>query len=76
VGAAWSGEYTWPATDKPIYEYARREGNCAPGSILRARGDKRRRKQRRKHKSATQTSGAFPVRRSDGPWPAADLLLH
>jgi hypothetical protein len=26
---AWSGEYTWPATDKPIYEYACHEGNYA-----------------------------------------------
>jgi hypothetical protein len=31
----WSGEYTWPATDKPIYEYACHEGNYALGSILR-----------------------------------------
>ena len=30
----WSGEYTWPATDKPIYEYACHEGNYALGSIL------------------------------------------
>ena len=32
---AWSGEYTWPATDKPIYEYACHEANYALGSILR-----------------------------------------
>jgi hypothetical protein len=32
---AWTGEYTWPATDKPIYEYACHEGNYALGSILR-----------------------------------------
>jgi hypothetical protein len=31
----WTGEYTWPATDKPIYEYACHEGNYAFGSILR-----------------------------------------
>jgi len=31
----WIGEYTWPATDKPIYEYACHEGNYALGSILR-----------------------------------------
>jgi hypothetical protein len=31
----WTGEYTWPATDKPIYEYACHEGNYAMGDILR-----------------------------------------
>jgi hypothetical protein len=31
----WTGEYTWPVTDKPIYEYACQEGNYALGSILR-----------------------------------------
>ena len=31
----WTGEYTWPATDKPIYEYACHEGNYALGGILR-----------------------------------------
>jgi hypothetical protein len=31
----WTGEYTWPATDKSIYEYACHEGNYALGSILR-----------------------------------------
>ena len=31
----WKGEYTWPATDKPIYEYACHEGNYALGGILR-----------------------------------------
>jgi hypothetical protein len=31
----WTGEYTWPTTDKPIYEYACHEGNYALGSILR-----------------------------------------
>jgi hypothetical protein len=30
----WTGEYTWPATEKPIYEYACHEGNYALGSIL------------------------------------------
>jgi hypothetical protein len=31
----WTGEYTWPATAKPIYEYACHEGNYALGSIMR-----------------------------------------
>jgi hypothetical protein len=31
----WTGEYTWPATDKPMYEYACHEANYALGSILR-----------------------------------------
>jgi len=31
----WTGEFTWPATDKPIYEYACHEGNYALGDILR-----------------------------------------
>src|SRR6266849_8283516 len=31
----WTGEYTWPATDKPIYEYACHEGNYALGDVLR-----------------------------------------
>jgi hypothetical protein len=31
----WTGEYTWPATDKPIYEYACHEGDYALGGILR-----------------------------------------
>jgi hypothetical protein len=31
----WTGEYAWPATDKPIYEYACHEGNYALGGILR-----------------------------------------
>jgi hypothetical protein len=30
----WSGEYAWPATDKPIYEYACHEGNYALRGIL------------------------------------------
>ena len=31
----WTGEYTWPATNKPIYEYACHEGNYALGDVLR-----------------------------------------
>jgi len=31
----WTGEYTWPATDDHIYEYACHEGNYALGDILR-----------------------------------------
>jgi len=31
----WTGEYTWPATTKPIYEYACHEGNYALTSVLR-----------------------------------------
>ena len=31
----WTGEYTWPATNKPIYEYACHEGNYALGEVLR-----------------------------------------
>ena len=31
----WTGEYTWPATDERIYEYACHEGNYALGNILR-----------------------------------------
>src|ERR1700739_1669896 len=31
----WSGEYTWPATTKPIYEYACHGANSALGSLLR-----------------------------------------
>ena len=31
----WTGEYTWPSTTKPIYEYACHEGNYALGDILR-----------------------------------------
>jgi len=31
----WTGEYTWPATAKPIYEYACHEGNYALADILR-----------------------------------------
>jgi hypothetical protein len=31
----WTGEYTWPATDDHIYEYACHEANYALGNILR-----------------------------------------
>lgn len=31
----WTGEYSWPATDGQIYEYACHEGNYALGDILR-----------------------------------------
>src|SRR5436309_1503946 len=31
----WTGEYTWPATDELLYEYACHEGNYAMGNILR-----------------------------------------
>jgi hypothetical protein len=31
----WTGEYSWPATDGKIYEYACHEGNYALGDILR-----------------------------------------
>jgi hypothetical protein len=31
----WSGEYTWPATDEQVFEYACHEGNYALGNILR-----------------------------------------
>ena len=31
----WTGEYTWPATDELMYEYACQEGNYAMGNILR-----------------------------------------
>jgi hypothetical protein len=33
--APFTGEYTWPATDEKIYEYACHEGNYAMGNILR-----------------------------------------
>jgi hypothetical protein len=32
---SWTGEYTWPATDERIYEYACHEANYALGDILR-----------------------------------------
>jgi hypothetical protein len=31
----WTGEYIWPATNQPIYEYACHEGNYALGDVLR-----------------------------------------
>ena len=31
---SWTGEYTWPVTNKPIYEYACHEANYALGDIL------------------------------------------
>jgi hypothetical protein len=31
----WTGEYTWPVTNKPIYEYACHEGNYALTDVLR-----------------------------------------
>lgn len=31
----YSGEYTWPATDQKLYEYACHEGNYSLGNILR-----------------------------------------
>ncbi len=32
---AWTGEYTWPATEDNLYEYACHESNYALGNILR-----------------------------------------
>jgi len=32
---SWTGEYTWPATDTQLFEYACHEGNYALGNILR-----------------------------------------
>jgi hypothetical protein len=31
----WTGEYTWPATDAHIYEYACHEGNYSLKDILK-----------------------------------------
>jgi len=31
----WTGEYTWPAANAPIYEYACHEGNYALADILK-----------------------------------------
>ncbi len=31
----WSGEYTWLATDEPMYEYACHEGNYAMHGIMK-----------------------------------------
>lgn len=39
----WTGEFPWPSTDQPIYEYACHEGNHALENILRgARAAERR----------------------------------
>ena len=40
---SWTGEYTWPATDAPIYEYACHEGNYSLTDILK--GARRREKE-------------------------------
>ncbi len=32
---SWTGEFTWPATNEPIYEYACHEANYALGDVLR-----------------------------------------
>ena len=32
--APWTGEYVWPRTDEPVYEYACHEGNYSMGNIL------------------------------------------
>jgi hypothetical protein len=31
----WSGEYPWPATDQPVYEYACHEANYSLGNVMR-----------------------------------------
>jgi hypothetical protein len=31
----WTGEFTWPATREPVYEYACHEANYALGDVLR-----------------------------------------
>jgi len=46
----WTGEYTWPATDGQIYEYACHEGNYALGDILRGA------RLREKEQTAVKTS--------------------
>jgi hypothetical protein len=33
--ASWTGDFTWPAADGQLYEYACHEGNYAMGNILR-----------------------------------------
>jgi hypothetical protein len=38
----WSGEYTWPATDSHIYEYACHEGNYAMTDILKGARERER----------------------------------
>ena len=34
VTRPWTGEYTWPATDEQLYEYACHEGNSGMTGIL------------------------------------------
>ena len=46
--SAWTGEYTWPATDELLYEYACHEGNYALGNILRGARLKETNESRRK----------------------------
>lgn len=46
--SAWTGEYTWPATDELLYEYACHEGNYALGNILRGARLKEANESRRK----------------------------
>ena len=31
---SWTGEYVWPRTEEPVYEYACHEGNYSMGNIL------------------------------------------
>ncbi len=33
--ASWSGEYVWPRSEEPVYEYACHEGNYSFGNIMR-----------------------------------------
>jgi hypothetical protein len=47
--SAWTGEYTWPATDEHLYEYACHEGNYALGNILRGARLKEANEAARKH---------------------------
>jgi hypothetical protein len=46
----WTGEYTWPATDDHLYEYACHETNYALGNILRGA-------RQRDREAATKKSG-------------------
>ncbi len=39
----WTGEYTWRATDEPIYEYACHEGNHGLENVMRGARDQDRR---------------------------------
>jgi len=47
--SVWTGEYTWPATDEHLYEYACHEGNYALGNILRGARLKEANEAARKH---------------------------